>query len=419
MLLSVSIVVMFWIGIYSLVQLCIVGRYAQIMLTKHELQLDSAALPKAAVVLALRGPDPSLEDNIRALLDQDYPNYSIFIVVDHIEDPTWPIMCRLRDRSPSQIYLSVLETPSSICSLKCSALADTIEKLDASYEVVAFLDGDTTAHRHWLRDLTAPLADPRIGVTTGARWYVPEDASWGSMTRYFWNAGAVVQVWLNGAIWAGSMALRQDVLRRTGIIQAWRRSLSDDAAVVRQLRRHAYKICFVPSIMPVNREKISLSNFMQWAERQTIIARSWDRQWGMVVLHAVNLAICLLAPIGLGAAALLTLNTHAFDFALLSAAVYWLATLVSIIGLELSARKILASHNLETRWLSGTIAIRCFPSLLLAHLVVLRATVGAFFRKRIIWRGIEYEALGAEKCRMTAYQIFNQTSLEQPKESVL
>ena len=46
--------------------------------------------PKAAVVLCLRGTDPFLEDCLRAVLNQDYPQYEIRIVVDSRQDPAWP-----------------------------------------------------------------------------------------------------------------------------------------------------------------------------------------------------------------------------------------------------------------------------------------------------------------------------------------
>jgi cellulose synthase/poly-beta-1,6-N-acetylglucosamine synthase-like glycosyltransferase len=63
--------------------------------------------------------------------------------------------------------------------------------------VLAVIDADAVPHRWWLRDLVAPLSDPRVGVATGNRWYMPEHANWGSLVRYLWNVGAVVQVWFN------------------------------------------------------------------------------------------------------------------------------------------------------------------------------------------------------------------------------
>jgi hypothetical protein len=419
MLLWASVGVLLWIAIYSVIQLCIVGRYGQILLTGSRRRSDPPTCPKAAVILAIRGPDPFLENNVLALLDQDYPDYTLFLVIDHIDDPTWPAMRRLRDAMPDRVRLLILENPPTTCSLKCSALAQAVEQLDTSYQVAAFLDGDTSVHRRWLRELVAPLSDPRVGVSTGNRWYLPSDAGWGSMTRYFWNVGAVVQIWLNGFIWAGSMALRLEVLRTTGILEGWRKSLSDDATVVRQLRSHGYKVCFAPSVMMVNREKISLARFIPWAERQTIIARSWGSQWGMVVLHAANLAVCLMAPIVVATAGFLTSNALALDLALVAAAMYWSITVLSVIGLEFAMRKVLAFNNIEARWFGWSSAIRSLPSLLLAHFVVFRAVRSAYSQKKLLWRGIEYEIRDVDDFHMVSYHPFRLAEREQTTESIL
>ena len=44
-------------------------------------------LPKAAVLLCLRGADPSLPTCLRRLLRQDYPDYELFVAVDSKSDP--------------------------------------------------------------------------------------------------------------------------------------------------------------------------------------------------------------------------------------------------------------------------------------------------------------------------------------------
>ena len=69
------------------------------------------------------------------------------------------------------------------------------------------------------------------------------------MTRYLWNMGVVFQVWLNEFVWPGSMALRAETLNKTELVAALRRSLFDGPAVVRELRRAAFKVRFVPTVM--------------------------------------------------------------------------------------------------------------------------------------------------------------------------
>src|SRR5581483_260675 len=52
-------------------------------------------LPRVAVILPLRGVDPSLRDCLRGLLSQDYPHYSLRIVIDSLGDPAWDVVPEL------------------------------------------------------------------------------------------------------------------------------------------------------------------------------------------------------------------------------------------------------------------------------------------------------------------------------------
>jgi cellulose synthase/poly-beta-1,6-N-acetylglucosamine synthase-like glycosyltransferase len=48
---------------------------------------ETSYTPKTAVILSLRGPDPFVRRCLDGLLTQDYPGYTVFIVIDHAEDP--------------------------------------------------------------------------------------------------------------------------------------------------------------------------------------------------------------------------------------------------------------------------------------------------------------------------------------------
>ncbi len=367
-------------------------------------RIPSATCPRAAVVLSVRGPDPYLEANMAALLDQDYPDFRLFIVVDSEHDSAWPYVKRVQDLAPDRVETLVLQNPLSTCSLKCSSLAEVVEQLDDTYEVVAFLDGDAPPYRTWLRELVEPLAEPSVGVTTGNRWYTPERVRWGSLVRYFWNAGAVVQVWLHGITWAGSMAMRRDVIREIGLISAWRRALSVDATVVRQMRAHGYRTRFVPSVIMANREEISLTSFIPWAERQMIAAKSSGSGWSLILLHAASIATCVLAPWGLLAAGLASRDAQVIGLALGAMAVYWGGAGLSTLAIERAMQRVFRTNQVESPWLNGRAAIWFAPALLFSHLVYLRMLAGVCWRNRVSWRGVEYEIRGINDVRLLAYQ---------------
>lgn len=401
----------------SIIQACVTLRFLTVFRVRVE-QPDNAALPKAAIILAIRGLDPSLERNIRGLANQLYPDYKLFVVVDHLEDPAWQIVEKIRDENPGLVQLSVLKEPLSTCGLKCSAMAQAVSELDSSYEVVAFADGDVSAHQTWLRELVEPLADPSIGASTGNRWYLPSDAGLGSMTRYLWNVGVVIQFWLNEFVLPGSMAFRSDALDKMGMVAAWRTSLFDGPVVVRQLRSAGYKVRFVPSVMVANREKISLRDFISWLERQTVVIGSAEKNhWYLLAFNGVHVVVCVFAPIVAALTAFWLADSTMLLWALLTAAAYWGVMSLSALALERAVRSVLTLDQKELRWFSWPKAASAVPGIVLAHLVVLLALIRAAGRTTVKWRGIEYEIRGPGDVRMLNYKPYRGTA--NPVESVL
>src|SRR5436309_2007209 len=57
--------------------------------------LPDERLPRAAVILPLRGADPFLRDCLIGLLGQDYPRYSLHIVIDHADDPAHELVLKV------------------------------------------------------------------------------------------------------------------------------------------------------------------------------------------------------------------------------------------------------------------------------------------------------------------------------------
>ena len=132
------------------------------------------------MVLCLRGSDPFLQQTLENVLRQDYPRYSVRVVIDSYEDPAWQVVVQVVARSPAITpEVVVLTDRLETCSLKCSALVQVLSDLDESYEILALLDADTLPHPTWLRELATPLADPMIGASTGNRWYMPTMVSRG------------------------------------------------------------------------------------------------------------------------------------------------------------------------------------------------------------------------------------------------
>ncbi len=241
-------------------------------------------LAPARIVLCLRGSDPFLADTIRAAAAQNHPDYELRIVVDSDQDPAWDEAHRaVASVQPTGRVLieSLTERPGT-SSLKCAGLLQGLRGVEHDAAVVAFLDADVVPARDWLRTLTAALADDACGVATGNRWYSPPDWSPGSWTRAGWNAGALVQMVCFGIPWGGTLGLRTDLLDGAGLREKWAASFCEDTLLPIALRGTGKCVRFVPSLIAVNREQVTLWALLPWIARQLFTARLYHPAWPVV-----------------------------------------------------------------------------------------------------------------------------------------
>src|SRR5699024_969834 len=112
--------------------------------------LPESALPEAAVVLSVRGGDPTLEACLRGVLDQDYPHYQVRVVVDHPDDPAWEAVRRVvgaAARPNVDVRVAALRERVPTCTLKVSSHLQGVRDVGADAEVIAFVDADAVPPR--------------------------------------------------------------------------------------------------------------------------------------------------------------------------------------------------------------------------------------------------------------------------------
>ena len=157
-----------------LAQTAMVVRYVIFLCRFKRPPLPDGECPRAAAILCVRGLDPFLAASVRGLLQQDYPDYKVYIVVDSVRDPAWPVVkAMVKQAGRGNVSVLALTDRLPTTTRKAAGQLQALAKLDPSREIVAMLDGDTIPHSTWLRELAAPLKDPRVGVASGNRWYMP------------------------------------------------------------------------------------------------------------------------------------------------------------------------------------------------------------------------------------------------------
>ena len=395
----------FWVLIgVVVVQGALVARFVWVLWRSPPPQ-PGPFCPKTAVVLCLRGPDPYLKATLQALMNLDYPCYDVKIVVDSRQDPAWQVAEEtVRECGATNVEIRPLTVRRDTCSLKCSSLLQAIDGQDKSYEVVALLDADTIPHRSWLSELVAPLADPRVGVATGNRWYMPAQESWGGLIRYLWNAAAVVQMFWYRIPWGGTLAIRTEALRRFDHARHWGRALCEDTMLYGAMWRLGLKVAFVPSLIMVNREGGDVAGIFRWVARQLLTARLYHPRWILVLLHGVNTSLAMLVAAVLGLVAVLAGQWQAAAWAGGGLVAYLAAMPLLLLPMELAVRRIVRARGEPTRWFTPWTAVRAGLGIVVTQVLYTVALTWAVFMRNVTWRGVSYRIGGSWKIRLIDYR---------------
>ncbi len=360
-------------------------------------------LPKTAVIVCLRGVDPFLSDCLRSLLNQNYPQYDLKLVVDSYEDPAWKIATDISQQTTTNVQISPLKMRRHNCSLKCSSLVQAISELDDSYSFVALIDTHSIAHPNWLRELVTPLTHPKIGVTTGNRWYVPTGNYWGSMVRYQGNISNVVQMFLFGIPWGGNLALKTELFRETRLLDKWGQALNEDKLLCKVLKKQKMQVKFIPSLM-LNREECDLPSLLSCLQRQLLSSRLYHPLWSAVIGDVVSSILVPTLVILLGLVAFLSGESDAASLCFSSFAIYTIGLLFLMLGLEKGVHEAIDFPDKTTIKLSLPTLIKMLIAIPLTQWVYGLAFLSSLRTSTVNWRGISYEVKSPWNIRLVKYQ---------------
>src|ERR1700733_16316934 len=135
-----------------------------------------AFVPPVSNLKPVRGLDPEAYENFASFCRQDYPDYEVLFCIGDTSDPAFPVLQRLvRDFPECQIRI-VIGSGRNATNDKVAKLTRLVE--EASHEYLVISDSDVRVGPDYLRNVIAPLANPKIGATTC--FYVPiEESTWG------------------------------------------------------------------------------------------------------------------------------------------------------------------------------------------------------------------------------------------------
>lgn len=384
--------------------------------------------PRVAVLMSVRGADPSLEHSINGVLNQTHTNYEVHVVVDHPDDDAWPLLKDLaaKHANGDRLKLQLMKEPSLTCSLKCHCLVQAASSVDDSIDYIALLDADVTPHSTWLRALTVPLTDESIGGVTGTQWFEPDsDATFGSWWRSTWNGGAMIPTIYFANPWAGSFAMRKADLLRSGLLAAWSHSIVDDGPIQEYLGSIGMKVVFAPSLIMINRENCGPRYVLRWTTRMLTWSRLHEPSFYLSQIHAAFSNLVLTANVAVIFAGGILASCGIIP---ISSVDFWGPITISLVALIIAGVLCVAAYASGRRCVEHSCSLRGDPidsmdwktrwsvfwSAAPAHWAYGISCWRASWANRVSWRGIDYHIDGKNKIERLNYAPFSrQVSDEQ------
>ncbi len=357
--------------IYYLIALYSSWRYFR----KPASALEASFTPPVSILKPIRGLDPDAGENLASFCRLDYPEFEIVFCVDPDDESVLSVLAKLTVDFPER-RIRVLHGSGRVAANdKVAKLARLVS--EAAYEVVVISDSDVRVRPDYLRRMTAPLRDPKVGAATC--FYVPTEVttltdhlqSIGMMSDFY--AGILVAWQLDGVKFAlgTTIATTRARLNGFGGYQELENRPGDDLLVGRLIAEQGYEVVLLNYSIETVCDYGSLRDLLHKRLRWIVVMRHM-RPWGHL-----GLLLTQGLPWSLAAVAI-----HP------SAAVA-LCYLGGYMGLRMVMTWIIGIHGLHQSRLW-----RELPLIPLWDAVAFGIWLTSFGRNTIRWRGADYYIRG-------------------------
>ena len=263
---------------------------------------DCAHCPPVSVLKPFRGLDPDAYENLASFCRQDYPQeYEMVLCIDPDDEKVLEVVEQVRKDFP-QCSIRVLFGSGRLATNdKVAKLARLVA--EARHEVVVISDSDVRVGSDYLRKMTAPLRDPKIGAVTC--FYVHADhhsfvdrlQTAGMISDFY--AGILVAWQLDGIKFAlgPSIATTRSKLAGFGGYASIENRPADDLLVGRLIAEQGFEVKLLRySVLTVS-DFHSMPDLFRKRLRWIVVMRHM-RAWGHFgLLFTQGLAWCLMAVV--------------------------------------------------------------------------------------------------------------------------
>ena len=232
------------------------------------------ALPPISILKPLKGTDPEIYESFRSYCLQDYPEYEIIFGVSDPKDAAIESVKALQREFPDR-RIQLLVSPKILgANVKVSNLAQMMT--EARYQHLIVSDSDIRVEPDYLRRVTAPLADSRVGMVT-CLYRGVSAATLGSRLEALgistdFCAGVLAARQLEGGIHFGlgsTLAFRRAELEKIGSFNSILDYLADDYELGKRIADLGFSVSLSDVVVETYLPAYSLRDFfahqLRWA----------------------------------------------------------------------------------------------------------------------------------------------------------
>ena len=205
-----------------------------------------SGMPAVSILKPVHGAEAQLKENLDSFFRQDYPAYEILIAADTDDDAALPIVREVSARYP-QIPCRILVTGKTPW-LNPPAYSFYRMTEVAHYEILVTSDSDVEVAPDYLREVVAPLLDPKIGMVTCVYRGKNVTGWWSGMTAIGMSvemtAGVLVANILEGINFGlgPTIAVKKEAVAKIGGYEALGEYFANDYMIGNLVDKAGYKV---------------------------------------------------------------------------------------------------------------------------------------------------------------------------------
>lgn len=278
----------------------------------REVRQELTFLEPISVLKPVHGEDADLQLNLTTFFEQDYPQYELIFCARTLDDPALTLVRQMSKKYPD-VAVKIIAGGQPLWPNPRTFSVNTMIG-HAKHSALVITDSDVRVKPDFLRNVTAPLADPANGLVTCLYRGVANNGIWAKLEALGMSVELMSNVLIANMLEGMKFALgpatatRKEHIARIGGLESTARFYADDFALGSSIASAGLTVVLssavVEHVVPPSSFRIALRHQILWMKNNRFLRPKGH--WGVGLTFAMPYAIvgfvasCALGAFGWG-----------------------------------------------------------------------------------------------------------------------